>query len=177
MTEWADGGNDIDVVYLDFAKAFDKVCHERLMVKVEAMGISGKVSIWLKDWLKDRVQRVVVEGETSEWKKVLSSVVQGSVLGSTLFNIYIDDIDELINTLIRKFADDTKNARQIQNEKDGEKMQEDIKKLEEWASKWEMEFNVEKCKVMHIGKSNPRVEYFMIGKKRGKQQKKKTWVS
>ena len=155
LTQWTDEGESIDVIYLDFAKAFDKVCHERLMVKVEAIGVTGEVKEWLGDWLRNRVQRVVVEGEESDWKKVLSSVVQGSVLGGTLFTIYIDDIDEGILTLLKKFADDTKIARKIKDEKDRDKFQEDLTRLSMWAKKWAMEFNIEKCKVMHIGAKNP----------------------
>ena len=173
MTEWADNGSAIDVVYLDFAKAFDKVCHERLMVKVEAAGITGKVSDWLHDWLKNRVQRVILEGEESGWIKVISSVVQGSVLGSTLFNIFIDDIDNAIESLLKKFADDTKAAKAIKDERDRDSLQRDIDVMDEWAQKWEMEFNVGKCKVMHIGKNNPKYEYEMKGQKMSETVKEK----
>ena len=161
----------VDVVYMDFAKAFDKVCHERLIVKIEAAGISGKIKEWLEDWLRNRTQRVVVEGQPSEWKEVISSVVQGSVLGGTLFTIYIDDIDEGIRAFLGKFADDTKIAREIQDDGNREELQSDIAKLGEWADKWAMEFNIEKCKVMHIGAKNPGYEYFMKGNK----LKETTW--
>ena len=96
---------------------------------------------------------------------MLSSVIQGSVLGSTLFNIYIDDIDDWIEMFIRKFADGTKIARRIKEDQDRQEMQEDLERLSEWAEKWEMAFNVEKCKVMHVGKKNPKHEYEMNGKK------------
>jgi ribonuclease P/MRP protein subunit RPP40 len=110
MTEWADNRDSI-VVYLYFAKAFDKVCHERLIVKVEAAGISVKVNAWLRDWLKNRLQRVILESEQLEWMAVISSVIQGSLMGSTLLKIFIDDIDKMVLAFIKKFADDTKAAR------------------------------------------------------------------
>lgn len=76
------------MVYLDFAKAFDKVCHASLLGKLKAKGIDGELLAWLKDWLSNRKQRVVVEGEMSEDEDVKSGVIQGSVLGGILYNIH-----------------------------------------------------------------------------------------
>ena len=103
-----DEGKPVDVIYLDFQKAFDKVPHIRLINKLKALGIGGNVLNWIREWLKDRVQRVVINGEKSDWAHVSSGVPQGSVLGPILFIIYINDIDESILSLILKFADDTK---------------------------------------------------------------------
>ena len=85
---------------------------------------------------------MVVDGEVSGWKDVISSVLQGSVLGGTLFNIYVDDIDDLIKALIRKFADDCKIARMVKSEQDAQELQDDINRMKDWATKWEMQFNV-----------------------------------
>ena len=94
------------------------------MLKLESMGIAGKIKEWLRDWLKGRKQRVRVEDELSEWIDVLSSVVQGSVLGGTLFDIFINDIRKVVmDALIRMFADDTKVALKVDNDKDRKKMQ------------------------------------------------------
>ena len=165
-TKWMDEGKSFDVLYLDFSKAFDVVDHERLMVKVEAIGIRGKLKDWIRNWLRDRRQRVKVDGCMSEWLAVLSSVIQGSVLGGTLFTIFIDDIDmAVIEALIRKFADDTKVARLIQSLEDAKKFQLVIDNLCEWAEEWEMAFNVAKCKILHFGRKNPQYEYTMQGKK------------
>ena len=166
-TKWLDEGRSFDVVYLDFAKAFDKVCHRRLLVKLEERGILGDVLMWLKDWLSGRRQRVRVDGEYSSFEDVLSSVLQGSVLGGILFNIYVDDIDDAvvdqILTAMAKFADDTKVARVVETEEDAAAMQRIIDELSRWAKTWEMSFNAEKCKIMHLGNRNPQAKYVMDG--------------
>ena len=83
ITKWVDDGSPVDVVYLDFQKAFDKVPHQRLLLKPKAHVIN-----WIEKRLTHRRQRVIVDGEISNWKSVLSGVPQGSVLGPILLNIY-----------------------------------------------------------------------------------------
>ena len=164
-TTWMDEGKAFDIIYLDFAKAFDVVCHKRLIVKLQAKGIDGDLLAWITDWLAGRKQRVVVEGETSECADVLSGVVQGSGLGGILFTLFIDDIDELVRALIKKFADDTKMALTVENEEQAKELQRDLDKLVAWAKAWGMRFNVGKCKVMHVGRKNRKYEYEMDGEK------------
>ena len=171
-TKWIDDGRSFDVLYLDFAKAFDKVCHQRLVVKLEEWGIVGKALKWIENWLSGRRQCVKVEEEISGWEDVLSSVLQGSVLGGILFNMYIDDIDEAVDddpsaSAEVKFADDTKVARITETENDTRAFQQIINKLIEWATKWEMTFNAGKCKVMHFGNRNPCATYYMAGEELG----------
>ena len=166
LTKLVDEGHNIDVIYLDFAKAFDKVPHRRLLQKMEMHGISGKVVSWIQSWLTGRMQRVVLNGSASEWRPVTSGVPQGSVLGPVCLVIFINDLDDvldLVGGFVSKFADDTKFGRIIRTEEDQIKMQNDIEKLMEWAETWQMDLNSKKCKVMHFGRTNPKFNYCMGG--------------
>ena len=160
-SKWVDEGKSVDVVYFDFSKAFDKVSHEGLAVKMEAAGIRGKVGAWICEWLNERRQRVVVEGVESDWERVESSVPQGTVLGGTLFILFVNDIADKVKAFTRVFADDTKIASVVETEEDARNFQRDIDTLMNWAVEWKMEFNIDKCKVMHIGKRNVKNTYTM----------------
>ena len=126
VTQAIDEGNNVDVIYLDFAKAFDKVPHQRLLHKLAAHGIGGSLLKWIENWLSRRKQRVCVNGFQSSWQFVLSGVPQGSVLGPELFLIFINDLDAGISNWILKFADDTKVFGKINHADDIKRMQEDI---------------------------------------------------
>lgn len=119
-------GNSVDVIYLDFAKAFDTVPHQRLLEKLKAHGIGGKLWNWVKSWLSGKLQRVCIKGKASDWIRVVSGVPQGSVLGPLLFLIYINDLEERIENWILKFADDTKIFSKIQNTEDSVRLQKDF---------------------------------------------------
>ena len=164
ITEAADKGTPTDVVYLDFAKAFDKVPTERLLRKVQAHGIGGKIGGWIRAWLTDRKQRVSANGKLSGWRGVLSGVPQGSVLGPVPFLLFINDLDleATEKQIIKKFADDTKIAQTIETPEDAAELQETLNRLSAWELKWGMEFNVAKCHVMHIGRNNPRNVYRVL---------------
>ena len=179
-SKWHDEGKPFDIIYLDFSKAFDKVCHERLIIKLEAIGIRGTLKAFIKDWLRGRRQKVVVEGHESEWLAILSSVIQGSVLGGILFNIFVDDIDDVVKSFLRKFADDTKLAKIVESDDDAMEMQNDVNKMTEWAKKWAMAFNVAKCHVIHVGRSNKRYAYTMNGEPIQEAEKEKdlgVWIT
>ena len=165
LTAQQDQGKAVDVIYLDFAKAFDKVPHRRLLEKIKAHNIEDKVLNWLEDWLANRKQRTVLNGVASEWTDVLSGVPQGSVLGPLAFIIYINDIDLVLVliTIMNKFADDTKIANTILSDADVQNLQQCLNRLVTWADTWGMSFNVDKCKVMHIGRNNPQANYMMSG--------------
>ena len=159
-----DKGRAVDVVYMDFSKAFDKVPHGRLVQKIKSHGIRGELARWIQNWLGHRRQRVVVEGWFSEWRSVTSGLLQGSVLGPLLFVIYINDLEENIAGLISKFADDTKIAGVADSDEDCQRIQQDIDRLENWVEKWQIEFNPDKCEVMHFGRSNSGGSYKINGR-------------
>ena len=166
ITRLIDEGHSVDVMFLDFSKAFDKAPHIRLMSKVRAHGILGSVANWIGEWLKNRKQRVVLNGKESDWADVLSGVPQGSVLGPILFLIFINDIDNAIDcvtTFMKKFADDTKIASVVDDLTQSQKFQEQIDSLMRWGEIWQMSFNFDKCVVMHLGHKNLRHTYDMNG--------------
>ena len=171
-TEILDMEDGIDVAYLDFRKAFDLVSHKHLLYKMAKYGITGKVLDWVKAFLNDRKQRVIIRGTSSEWFNVTSGVPQGSVLGPILFLIFINDLPLEVVSPLSLFADDSKVFSRIVAEKNikgrgtvcgREVLQRDLDCIREWADKWKMEFNVGKCKIMHLGKSNPKHTYTMGG--------------
>ena len=146
---------------LRFKKAFDKVPHQRLLLKLKAHGIGNGMINLIEKWLIDRRQRMVVAREVSNWKSVLSGVPQGSVLGPILFLIYINDLDDDITSKVLKFADDTKVFRKIESDADRQLLQDDLNKLNEWSEKWQMLFNYGKCKCLHTGHGNEDEQYTM----------------
>ena len=110
VREWLqalDKLGSIDAVFLDFAKAFDKVSHAHLLYKLECYGIKGQILTWLRDFLTSRKQRVVIEGQASDWLNVTSGVPQGSILGPLLFLVYINDLPYSVTCNADFFADDT----------------------------------------------------------------------
>ena len=118
---------------------------------------------WIEQWLKDWRQSVVVDGEVSSWKPVLSGVPQGPVLGPILFLIYKNDLEEGVTGNILKFADDTKLFRKVKEIGDTKKLQDDIDKLVKWSEKRQMLLYFWKCKCLHTGSGNTGVNYEMAG--------------
>ena len=139
--------------------------HVRLLAKLEAIGIKGRLLGWIKEWLTGRKQRVVINGMASDWEEVLSGIPQGSILGPLLFIIFINDLELGIKNNILKFADDTKLFGGTGTRENIEKLRMDLLELYNWSEKWQMKFNIDKCKVMHIGVNNTEADYEMAGHK------------
>lgn len=147
--------DNADVIYLDFAKAFDKVDHTILLMKIEKLGIKGKIKAWIKNFLSDRTQQVVVDGETSKSAPVISGVPQGTVLGPVLFIIFIDNLTEAIkNAGIKVFADDSKLTLKIKSQEDHNKLQKDLDTSIIWSLLNNMQLNTDKFQLLQHGKNN-----------------------
>ena len=166
--DWADileNKSQIDIIYLDYRKAFDSVPYERLLVKLQAYGIRGKVLQWIRNFLTAREQRVVINGVASKTAPVTSGIPQGSVLGPILFLIYVNDLPDFVSSKVKLFADDTKLYREIKNPQDKDVLQNDLDNLMKWSRIWQLPFNESKCRVLHLGKNNLNHKYKLINNK------------
>jgi ribonucleases P/MRP protein subunit RPP40 len=134
-------GTHIHAVFLDWSKAFDKVPHERLLSKLEHYGIKGQLLGWINNFFTGRTQRVVFGGATD----VPSGVIQGSVLGPFLFNIFVADLPSCIkNSNLKQYADDCTLSKKIKSEKYKKEMQEDLNSAGMWCENIGMEYGVKR---------------------------------
>ena len=148
-------GQNVDVIYLDFAKAFDKVDHNIVLNKARSLGIQGSLLRWIQEFLQERSQCVVVNGKISSHRDVISGVPQGSVLGPLIFLILISDIDnDILLSEVASFADDTRVMRGISTEMDAAELQNDLFKIYQWSIDNNMEFNSLKFELLRYGKNN-----------------------
>ena len=159
ITKWQDLGIPVDEIYLDFAKAFDKVPHQRLLYKLRKLGIEGVLLTWIESFLSGRSQSVKVRNSQSDFIPVTSGVPQGSVLGPLLFIAFIVDLPCVISSASKIFADDTKLYRKIESIEDSDLLQQDLNSLSDWCKTWGMAFNTSKCVIMHYGKDNHNYLY------------------
>ena len=147
----------VDMMILDFSKAFDTVPHRKLLMKLDHYGIRDHTHEWIRQWLTTRKQRVVLDGEASSEVHVDSGVPQGTVLGPLMFLLYVNDIGEGVNSEVKLFADDCLLYRTIESESDTKQLQEDLSKMTEWSKKWLMRFNAKKCHVMRLKRSRQNI--------------------
>lgn len=143
-------GQQTDIVVLDFAKAFDKVNHSKLIYKLQSCGVDTCTVRWIRSFLSNRSQSVVLGGAKSDSVPVTSGVPQGSVLGPALFLVYINDLPSCVSSNVRLFADDTVLYRRVTTVDDCRALQSDLDALAKWEDEWDMQFHPAKCQVMHI---------------------------
>ena len=147
--------SQFDLMLLDFSKAFDMVNHEKLLYKLHHYGIRGQTLLWIKNFLDNRTQSVVVNGSSSSTIPVSSGVPQGSVFGPLLFLIYINYLPESVkNSNVRIFSDDTAFYHSLSVSFNSSLLQQDLSNLEQLEANWDMKLNPSKCQVIQITKCN-----------------------
>ena len=149
------GHKQTDFIIMNFAKAFDKVPHRRLLHKLNYYWSTHK---WISSWLSGRTQHVVLDGQASDPVSVLSGVPQGSVLGPILFLIFINDLPDNIRSYVHLLADDCVLYRYAYSIQECFILQEDLTSLEQWEADWQMKFNVAKCHSMRVTRHQHHIQ-------------------
>ena len=146
------GRHNLDLIMLDYAKAFDKINHSILLFKLKNLGIGGQIGRWIGNFLLNRKQKVSIDGHSSTSSEVISGVPQGTILGPVLFLIYIADIgNNLTSSTMSSYADDSKIHNIVKEIQDALNLQIDVNRLYEWTEINLMEFNCAKFEVLKIG--------------------------
>ena len=160
LTYNIDIGNAVDLITIDFAKAFDSINHNELLVKLHSYGIIGKTLCWIKEFLNNRSFCVKLNNTKSNNLPVPSSVPQGTKLGPLLFILYINDIITNFKfAKVRMYADDLTIYAVVNNFQDKENLQLELNELVKWANKWQLKINFDKCHVIHMGSKNNNFTY------------------
>jgi hypothetical protein len=148
---------NVDVVYLDFSRAFDSVSHPKLLAVLQKIGIQGNLFNWLREFLSNRTQRVVINGKLSNVGTVTSGIGQGTVTGPVLFNIYINDLPTVVSNLSTVFlyADDCKISFPYRMASETKQLQTESDKISAWANDKQLKFAAEKCAYITLGCKTP----------------------
>lgn len=149
-----DHGSQVDCIFLDFCKAFDKVSHQLLLFKLSKLNLDPQILTWIECFLTNRSQFVHVNNSNSSVSSVTSGVPQGSVLGPLLFLIYINDLPLCVTSSLSLFADDCVIYRKITNDSDSLLLQNDLNAVLDWCKLWSMTLNTKKCKTMKVSRRN-----------------------
>jgi hypothetical protein len=158
-------GQSVDIIYLDYAKAFDSVVHAKLLIKLKAYGISDNLLAWIEQFLMDRTHYVSIDNVHSHLQHVLSGVPQGTVLGPLLFIIYVNDMPSVVvsGVVLKLFADDSKIYKAISSVKDCILLQASLHHIVNWSFLWQLSINIDKSLVLHVGNANPHFVYEING--------------
>ena len=132
LAKGIDDSSQIDAILLDFSKAFDKVSHSRLLLKLKHYGIRNSTLSWVTNFLDGRTQDVVLDGQVSSESLVTSGVPQGTVLGPLLFLVYINDLPTRVSSTVRMFADDCLLYREVHSVQDTKRLQDDLDSQQAW---------------------------------------------
>ena len=157
INDWSlavNDGNLVGVAYIDFARAFDTVCHSKLLCKLQSYGIAGQLLKWIQSFLTGRSQQTRVGDSLSDMTTLISGVVQGSVLGPLLFVLYINDIANLFTNsdcTCKLYADDLKLYTVFETVASHDVLQEKLDRIYEWSAKWQLGISYKKCNIMFIG--------------------------
>lgn len=169
INDWSsslDAKNSSDVVYFDFAKAFDRVSHKKLLFKLSKLRVHSIICKWIEEFLSDRTFQVKIGSDFSECKQMRSGVPQGGVLSPLLFLIYTSDIPKMLErdgVVVKQFADDVKIYREVRSQRDHDILQLAVDRLQWWSSQWCLPLAPEKTVFMRIGCSNAPNEYKIGG--------------
>ena len=154
-----------DSIYIDFAKAFDRVPHIPLINKLHKMGVNQNLLFLLRNYLRDRTQVVEIDGVRSDIVHVTSGVIQGSILGPLLFSAYVWDLPACLeHAQCSMYADDSKIFSTIKNVSDSILLQNDLGNLHDWCKEWQLDLNLEKCQsITFTNKPNPLQFHYYLG--------------
>jgi hypothetical protein len=167
-SDWAislSNHSPVDVLYIDFSRAFDSVVHSKLIYKLISFGVKGLLLNWIVAFLSGRSQCVVVEHNFSKLTNVISGVPQGSVLGPILFILFVNDVSEVCRgeVSLKMFADDLKLYSSVKIDTDSQHLQETLDCLVQWSTKWQLNINISKCQLLHLGKNSEKFSYSIYG--------------